>query len=295
MNKEKLFTTGNDRIVMFKSVAILSSVSPLFDVLRELGLSASDFATSANELFVKYGIDVPVDYPGSREQDPTFLKMKAPDLWDEFAVCVGCCILIERDFKVETKIILRELVEKNNRGDMLHATATAVIVLHYLKEHMDVEILKEHKNQKNPDLIIDGNICEVKARDMKSVDPENQEKWEKEGTVEEYDLTERVFLDIGKAFSSSSQIHNGIKKADIIFCDLTSQSLRSLARAPRNRIESIGLSKLKEHRVFLFTRKCTRVHSYFIDIDPSFWTAIRETNVKSSHKIAPLPEDIEIV
>lgn len=187
--------------VVFNENPIPSSESPVFNIFRELHMTRKNFVNKANELFSKYCIRVPDDYPSERiSKDFESLGKINVSPWNEFAICVGCSILINKEFNKDVRRILKnELIRPNSRGGILHASALSAILLYYLKKGFDVDIPKEQKDKPNPDIIINGLNCEVKAVDesdwTQDIDP-----WT--GRGKKRMLSEDIAYDIGKFISN---------------------------------------------------------------------------------------------
>jgi hypothetical protein len=194
-----------------------------FDVLDELQMSAGDFVNKANRLFDEYGITVPSDYPRLKTVKRKFFRTTLEsNPMNDFAICVGSCILMQEEFGIDvSKIIKKELIEPNSRGGILHANSMASVALFYLRQGSSVIIPLETANQFNPDLVIDGWDCEIKTVDesdwTRDIDPST-------GKGKTYILSEDICFDIGQFISKRDSGHKGIKQSDVIFADLSFKS-----------------------------------------------------------------------
>ncbi len=257
--------------VVFKGNPIPSSESPVFNIFRELHMTRKNFVDEANELFSRYGIRVPDNYP-SEGISKKFRRLGKVNMspWNEFAICVGCSILIDQKFNKNVRRILKnELVMANSYGNILHASALSAVILHYLKKGFDVDIPKE-KNKSSPDFIINGLNCEVKAV--------RQSDWtesldRRTGRAEKRFLSKDIAYDIGRFMSDRAC--KGIKQAEVILADLSLKSfglIRETGWITKNRP---GLAHLQKHRIIYFAREIIYFDSFFIDLDPHLWQLIK--------------------
>jgi len=272
--------------VLFKEKPTPSSESPVFNIFRELHMTQKNFVDKANELFSKYCIRVPDDYPsGGISKDFESLGKINVSPWNEFAICVGCSILINKEFNKDVRRILKnELIRPNSRGGILHASALSAIVLYYLKKGLDVHISKEQKNKKNPDLIINGLNCDVKAVDESDW---TQDMDLRTGRAKKRFLSEDIAYDIGTFISNRAC--KGIKQADVILADLSLKSfdlIRENGWITKNRP---GLADLQKHRIIYFAREIIYFDSFFIDFDPHLWQLIKTSKRQYRFGIWPPP------
>ncbi len=286
MDYFQIRTMGNEEMVVFRKNPIPSSKSPVFDIFRELHMTPKNFVNKANELFSKYRIRVPDDYP-SEGISKDFESLGKINLspWNEFAICVGCSILINKEFNKDVMRILKnELIRPNSRGGILHASALSAIALYYLKKGLDVHISKEQKNKKNPDLIIDGLNCDVKAVDKSDW---TQDMDLRTGWAKKRFLSKDIAYDIGTFIGNRG--YEGIKQSDVILADLSLKSfglIRENGWITKNRP---GLADLKQHRIIYFARKIIYFNSFFIDFDPHLWELIKTSKRHYRFGIYPPP------
>jgi hypothetical protein len=287
MSKLNYFTTSSsvgEEFVSFVGNPIPSSVSPVFNILRELEMTPTDFAEKANRLFDKHNIKVRKDYPkkASLKLERLWGDVRA-EPWDEFAICVGCCILIEERFGVDvSRIIRNELIEQNSREGIRHASSLAALVLYYLNKGSEVTIEKEESNAYNPDLIIDRFHCELKVVDASDwtgdIDPSS-------GQGRQRSLSESICFDIGTFLRDRG--YKGIKQADVVFADL---SLKSLGLVHENgwiTAHKSGLPALRQHRIVYFVKEIIQYYGFFIDFDPDLWDLIKNTETRYSFGVFP--------
>ena len=263
------------------------SQSPVFNVLEELGMSECDFVDKANELFNECDIKIPSDYPKPRVIKREVLKY-ATELnpMDDFAICVGSCILIKEEFGIDvSKIIRKELIEPNSRSGILHATSMASIALAYLRNGSSIEIPTEQKNRSNPDLVIDGLDCEVKVIE--------ESDWTADmdlftGLGRKRLLSRDLCYDIGKFISKKDSGHKGIRQADCVFADLSLKSFGLIEELTglRNGV----LPDLKKHRIVYFAKVITEFSSFYLDVDPNLWELIKTTDKGYRCGVFPAPK-----
>lgn len=286
MDYFQIRTMGNEEMVVFRKNPIPSSESPVFNIFRELRMTPKNFVNKANELFSRYHVRVPNDYPSegiSKEYSQLGTVISIP--WDEFTICVGCSILIDQQFNKDVQRILKnELVMTNSYSGILHASALSAIVLYYLKKGFNVDIPKEQKNKYNPDMIIDGLSCEVKVVDESDwtldINPRT-------GQGENRILSKDIAYDIGKFLSNRAC--KGIKQADVILADLSLKSfglIRENGWITKNRP---GLADLQKHRIIYFAREIIYFDSFFIDFDPHLWELIKTSERQYRFGIFPPP------
>ena len=248
-------------------------------------MTRKNFVDKANELFSRYGIRVPDNYPSegiSRKFERLGKVNMSP--WNEFAICVGCSILIDQEFNKDVRRILKnELVMANSYGNILHASASSAVVLYYLKKGFDVDIPKE-KNKPSPDFIINGLNCEVKVVDTsdwtESLDPQT-------GLARKRFLSEDIAYDIGKFISNPG--YKGIKQADVILADLSLKSFGMIKENGWITENKPGLKDLKKHRIIYFAREIIYFDSFFIDFDPHLWALIKTSKRHYRFGIYPPP------
>jgi hypothetical protein len=247
-------------------------------------MTPTDFAEKANRLFDKHNIKVREDYPKKASLKRELLggDVRA-EPWDEFAICVGCCISIEERFGIDvSRIIRNELIEQNSREGIRHASSLAALVLYYLNKGSKVTIEKEESNAYNPDLIIDGFHCELKVVDASDwtgdIDPSS-------GQGRQRSLSESICFDIGTFLRDKG--YKGIKQADVVFADL---SLKSLGQVHENgwiTANKSGLPALQKHRIVYFVKEILRYYGVFIDFDPVLWDLIKNTETRYSFGVFP--------
>ncbi len=261
--------------------------SPVFDIFEELRMSEKDFVNKANELFNEYSMKVPSNYPKLRVVERNLLQhVIETNPMNDFAICVGSCILIKEEFGIDvSKIIRKELIEPNSRSGILHANSMASIALAYLRNGSSIVIPKEQKNQSNPDLVIDGFDCEVKVIE--------ESDWTADidlstGIGKQRLLSEDLCYDIGQFISKRGSGHKGIRQSDIIFADLSLKSFGWIERMTgiKNRV----FPDLKKHRIIYFAKKITEFLSFYLDFDPSLWNLIKTSNKKHRFGIFPPPK-----
>jgi len=257
-----------------------------FNILEELGMSEHDFVNKANKLFSECGVKVPSDYPKPHIREREMLQYAAePNPMDDFAICVGFCILIKEEFDVDvSKIIRKELIEPNSRSGILHATSMASIALAYLRNGSSIEIPTERKNRSNPDLVIDGLDCEVKVIDESDwtadMDPLT-------GLGRKRLLSKDLCYDIGKFISKKDSGHKGIRQADCVFADLSLKSFGLIEELTA--LKSGVLPDLKKHRIIYFAKVITEFLGFYLDVDPKLWELIKTTNKGYRCGVFPAP------
>ena len=272
---------GENEFPSFNGHPTPACVSPVFNVLSEFKMSAADFVGKANKLFDEYRIKVPTDYPkhlmvnheGSLELNPM----------DDFAICVGSCILMKEKFDIDvSKIIRKELIKPNSRSGILHASSMASVALFYLSQGSSVEIPLETKGQFNPDLVIDGYKCEIKTRDesIGYINPSTGK-----GTQEP--LSENICFHIGEFFKTKGGGHKGIKQSDVVFADLSKKSFDWIEKSTG--VKRDGFPELKRYRIIFFAKKITQFSSFYLDFDPHLWDLIKTTDARHSLNIWPPP------
>jgi len=286
MDYFQIRTMGNEEMVVFRKNPIPSSESPVFNIFRELHMTPKYFVDKANELFSRYRIRVPDNYP-SEGISKKFKRLGKVNMspWNEFAICVGCSILIDQKFNKDVRRTLNnELVTANSYGNILHASALSAIVLYYLKKGFNVDIPKEQKNKYNPDMIINGLNCEVKVVEESDwtldINPQT-------GQGKNRILSEDIAYDIGKFISNRAC--EGIKQGDVILADLSLKSfdlIRENGWITKNRP---GLADLQKHRIIYFAREIIYFDSFFIDFDPNLWQLIKASKDRYRFGIFPPP------
>lgn len=251
-----------------------------------------EYVEKANELFIKHNINIPKEYPKKSLKEYRLLGEEKIFPTRAFMKCIASCITIEELFDLDTsKIIKSELFKPNSRIGIYHACSMSMITLHYLNEGSEVIIPKEKKNQKNPDLIIDGYKCDIKTIDRAD--------WTADidfdtGTGKERLLSVDICYDIGTFIAKQNSGHKGIKQADIIFADLSLKSIGTFFMI----FNSIGrelpfdeLPDLKRNRIIYFSREIRDCKGFYIDFQPEFWKFIKETNQTYKNVISlPLPK-----
>jgi len=248
-------------------------------------MTRKNFVDKGNELFSRYRIRVPDNYP-SEGISTKFKRLAKFNVspWNEFAICVGCSILIDQEFNKDVRRILKnELVMANSYGNILHASALSAIALYYLKKGFDVDIPKE-KNKSSPDFIINGLNCEVKAV--------RQSDWTESldcrtGRAKKRFLSKDIAYDIGTFISNPG--YKGIKQSDVILADLSLKSfglIRENGWITKNRP---GLADLQKHRIIYFAREIIYFDSFFIDLDPHLWQLIKTSERQYYFGIFPPP------
>ncbi len=271
--------------VLFNENPIPSSESPVFNIFRELHMTRKNFVNKANELFSRYRIRVPDNYPSegiSKKFEHLGKVNMSP--WNEFAICVGCSILIDQEFNKDVRRILKnELVMANSYGNILHASALSAVVLYYLRKGFDVDIPKEQEKP-NPDFIINGLNCEVKAvRESDWTLDINPRTGQSENRI----LSEDIAYDIGKFISNPG--YKGIKQSDVILADLSMKSfglIRENGWITENRP---GLADLQKYRIIYFAREIIYFDSFFMDFDPHLWELIKTSKRQYRFGIYPPP------
>jgi hypothetical protein len=265
------------------------------NMFNELSISEQEFIDKANSLFHKYKIKIPKDYPKycdvSDGYFEEFYNMKPKEEpWNEFNLCVYCCILLEEKYDIKSlKILKNELITPNNRNDIYHACTIAIVTLHYLRRGHLVELPKESKNQKNCDLIIDEIKCDVKSINQfdwsKEALSKNREHFIKTGQGLEHNLSEDICFDVGEFIKNRG--FNGIKQADLIFVNLSKKSLGTLFRIES--IKKIDLPKLKKYRIIFFSNYLLELNGFHIDFSGTIWNYIKENDRKHRYGIHPPP------
>ncbi len=269
----------------FNGLATPGCIAPnYFDIFSEFGISRQDFVKKANLLFQEYKVKVPQNYPNLK---PMASKIFGSELelnpMNEFATCVGSCILIKDMFNYDvSKIIKNELIAPNSRRGILHADSLATIVLHYLKKGSKVVIPKEVDGRYNPDLIIDNYHCEIKVI--------NESDWTQEidletGRGRQRELSQDLCYDIGQFISKKDSGHKGIKQSDIVFADLSFKSFGWIEKITGK--HNSGFPNLKKYRIVYFTKKITDISSYYLEFDPLLWELIKTTDAKHSFSVLP--------
>ena len=121
-------------------------------VIEDLSMEHGVFVEKANALFNKHNIKVPRGYPKNVQVNKTLFQSMGRNTicypWNEFTVCVYCCIIIEEQYdKNVSKIIQKELIAPNSRSGILHACSMASIALFYLNNGSSVMIPNEQDDQ----------------------------------------------------------------------------------------------------------------------------------------------------
>ncbi|MQY78160.1 MAG: hypothetical protein GH151_03060 [Bacteroidetes bacterium] len=259
-------------------------------IIEDLSMGHAVFVEKANALFNKHNIKVPAGYPANVHINSALYKSMGRQVvfypWNEFTLCVYCCIIIEEQYgKDVSKIIQKELMEPNSRSGILHASSMASIALFYLKNGSSVVIPYEQDYQKNPDLVIDNFDCEVKVID--------ESDWTANidqctGKGKQRSLSEDICYDVGQFISKKDSGHKGIRQSDVIFANL---SLKSFGL-----IESMLGTKndifpdLRKCRIIYFAKRLTELLGFYLDFDPSLWNLIKTTDKKYSFGIYPPPK-----
>lgn len=286
MDYFQIRTMGNEEMVVFRGNPIPCCESPVFNIFRELCMTPRYFADKANELFSRYHIRVPDDYPSQGTSKKSLKSRTVISIpWDEFTICVGCSILIDQKFNKDIgRILKNELVTANSYGNILHVSALSAIVLYYLKNEFNVDIPKEQKNKYNPDMIINGLNCEVKVVEESDwtldINPRT-------GQGKNRILSEDIAYDIGKFISNRAC--EGIKQGDVILADLSLKSfdmIRENGWITKNRP---GLADLQKYRIIYFAREIIYFDSFFIDFDPRLWQLIKASKDRYRFGISPPP------
>lgn len=279
-------------LLFFRDIQLTPNERYFNQLCRAYQTTPKDYVEKANELLNKYDINIPQDYPKIVLKEYKLLGEEKIFPYHAFMKCIACCITIEESFDRDTsKIIKDELFKPNSRIGIYHACSMSMIALHYLNKNSEVIIPKERKNQKNPDLIIDGYKCDIKTIDRAD--------WTADvnldtGTGKERLLSEDLCYDIGIFIAKKNSGHKGIKQADIIFADLSLKSIGTFFMI----FNSIGLKLpfnqlpvLKKNRIIYFSRGVRDCKGFYIDIQPEFWKFIKETNQTYKNVISlPLPK-----
>ncbi len=279
MHYFKTFKTENDfgeGFALFNGHYIPTQRSPnCFDILGELEMTSGYFVKKANELFDKYSIHVPSNYPKPSTGEQGFFG----NFGDHFAICIGCCILIEDNFGFDTSRIIRnELIGNSKKGiilrsAILHASTMAAIVLHYLNKGANIVIPKQQANQHNPDLVIDGLDCDVKV--IQEFD------WETSASKGEVrSLSNDICYDVGNFIQNRT--HKGIKQSDVIFADLSLKSFGWVNGTGWITENNPGLPTLQKYRIVYLAKEIIYFYSFFIDFDPQLWDLIKSTETRHS-------------
>lgn len=246
------------------------SVSDL--LLESLSIKTGEFVEDANKIFKKYKIKIPKNYPQDENRSAIFPRVSYMNIWPEFVLCVRNCIIIEKKFNMKTdKIIKNELIIPNSESGILHACAFSIILLYYLKEGKKVEILKEVKNQTNPDLLIDGISCDVKTKKDGDLFINIET-----GEPRERIIIEDILYDIGSFISKKNGAYKGIKQADVIFVDFSRRWAWQYIDFAN--LANKGFPELKKNRMIFFARYTLNpsdIYSYFIDFQSEFCKIIR--------------------
>lgn len=252
-------------------------------------MSLSEFVDKANRLFDEYNIKVPKNYPKlNLVKSEYYGKTYEPNPMDDFACCIISCILIKEKFDINvSKIIKDELIKNNSRSGILHANTMATVALYYLKNKSQVVIPKDQKNQRNPDLVIDGLNCEIKVVDVSDWTMDINHSTGK-GKVRLF--SEDICYDIGKFISSKNSGHKGIKQSDVIFADLSMKSfgkIKNLTGIKRNKFP-----KLHKYRIIYFAKKINEFSSFFLDFDPHLWEMIKTAEKKYRFGVLPASKGV---
>ena len=172
-------------------------------------MTPKSFCAKANGLFEKLNIDVSKEYI---VHEPS-----------EFAICIACCVQMHEKFGIDVqKIIKTELIDGREPKDLYHASSLASVALFYLNQVASVEIIKEKPGKPNPDLIIDGNECEIKViQEADWISNYNP----KTGKTEEHELFLDVCYDLGNFIAKKGSGYKGIKQSQIIFANLGLKSI----------------------------------------------------------------------
>ncbi len=280
--------SGMDGFVLFNGRPIPACRSPnCFDILKELEMTSEQFVDKANALFDKHRVRVPEDYP--KECTVKSKMFGDPQMvpGNDIAICVGCCILIEDQFGFDvSKIVKNELIGNNSRSGIHHACTMAALVLHFLKNGANVQIRKEKANQQNPDLVIDGFDCEIKAID--------ESDWTAEikpatGKGPSRKLSEDICYDIGQFIAKKNSGHKGIKQADVVFADLSLKSFGWIDGAGWITENNPGLPPLQKYRMIYLAREIIYFRSFFLDLEPRLWQFIKNCETKHSFAVLGAP------
>ena len=283
MSYFEICAMGEDEWPFFNGHSTPSSRTPgFFDVLDELQMSTSAFVNKANRLFNEYGIKVPTDYPRLTLVERNFFRTTLElNPMNDFAICVGSCILLKEEFGIDvSKIIRKELIEPNSRSGILHANSMASVALAYLRQGSSVAIPLETTEQLNPDLVIDGWNCEIKTVD--------ESDWTRDidsstGKGKASFLSEDICYDIGQFISKRDSGHKGIKQSDVIFADLSFKSIGWIEKITG--IKRDGFPELKKCRIIYFTKKITQFSSFYLDFDPHLWDLIKTTGARHAFSV----------
>jgi hypothetical protein len=263
-----------------------TSTPGFFDLLGEFQMSTSDYVNKANRLFDECGVKVPTDYPKLKiAKRKYFRKTLESNPMDDFAICVGSCILMKEEFDIDvSRIIRKELIEPNSRSGILHANSMASVALFYLRHGFSVAIPSETKDQFNPDLVLDGWNCEIKTVDAsdwtRDLDPST-------GKGKARFLSEDICYDVGQFISKRDSGHKGIKQSDVVFADLSLKSIGWIEKITG--VKRDGFPELKKCRIIYFTKKITQFSSFYLDFDPHLWELIKTTDAKLSFGVFPSP------
>lgn len=201
------------------------------NVFDHVPIEPQTFVDKANALFTKHGIVVPEGYPKNSRVDEEFGKILGRPIishpWHEFIVCTHCCIIIEEQHELDvSKILRKELIEPSSRAGILHACALSLMVLQHLGTGHKVSIPFETSDAENPDLIVDGIKCEVKAvqesdwvKDTIQRSEAAKREFYATGRGRQHDLAEDFCFDIGKFIETRG--HKAIRQGELIFVDLS--------------------------------------------------------------------------
>jgi len=245
-------------------------------IFKDLSLDPEEFVKNVNNIFAKYKILIPNDYP----KESTIHKDKDKEVDDfpirDFLLCIHCCIVIEEEYRINTSKILRwELIKPNSNAGIHHACSMVVIALNYLKKGFNVKIPFEGENKKNPDLIINELRCEIKTiqeKDwLKEIDTET-------GLGKRKSRGPDICYDLGTFIAKEKSGYKGILQGDVIFADLTLKSfgetfsdVKGLGYGDKLHY---GLSELKKCRIIFIARFDLDCIAYYIDFEPRLWDLI---------------------
>ncbi len=247
------------------------------NLLDELNITPKKFVDKANELFDKYQIVIPKDYP---KHSIIGKKLNGKIVDDfpvyDFLICIYCCIVIEEEFGTETSKILRwELIKPNCISSIHHACSMVTITLYYLKQNFIVSIPKGKKKGLNPDLTINDLKCEVKTIQEADwewdVDPET-------GFGKRKTKGPDLCYDLGTFIRKENSGYKGIRQGDMVFVDLTLKSLGDTLSTIRGLgyrdLIEYGLPDPKKYRIIFFTLFKLEIVGYYIDFEPRLWNLI---------------------
>ncbi len=246
-------------------------------LFRDLDIDLTEFVKKTNEIFRKYEILIPNDYPKESTIQKKIEGKKVDDFpIRDFLLCIYCCIVIEEEYGMNTSKVIRwDLIKPNSNAGIHHACSMTVITLNYLRAGLKVTIPHEQENEYNPDIIINNLKCEVKTiqeKDWsKEIDPET-------GFGKRKPRGPDLCYDIGTFIAKEKSGYKGILQGDVVFADLTLKSLGDICKDLRgfgfdDRLE-YGLPELKKCRIIFFARFDLECVAYYIDFEPRLWNLI---------------------